>query len=428
MNNPVIVDELEQSWSKALAESGIESAALLSCSYDPARRTYADNKNIYKIILLHYETTSKLRAQDFQGEFMILKDCAGILGIPVAIECRRNGDFEILVLERIYGEPLDRLKIGLFQLFVIMIKLGVILFRLARKGISHNDIKAENVLKLSDGGVALVDFDQAVRVGFFESILRSFLGINKGGARVHYSVTVLLKDYLKKNLPPKTVTLLKRMTGKDLSRKHRLPSIPGDASPQLVALYKAWQLAQESDASSPGGMVAYYAFNFYGYRFPGERPWEERWTVLKKITDYSGKRVLELGCNMSLLSCFLLKEGGASAALAVDVDNKILGSAKLVATALGIAPSFTKQNLDDLDDWETTLSNFKPDIVFALNVLNWVKDKQRLLNFLGRFDEVIFEGHDAVETETERLSNIGFKQIRLIATSERKRPIMHCHK
>jgi hypothetical protein len=33
--------------------------------------------------------------------------------------------------------------------------------------------------------------------------------------------------------------------------------------------------------------------------------------------------------------------------------------------------------------------------VFALNLLNWVEDKTRLLAVLGRFEELIFEGHDS---------------------------------
>lgn len=207
-----------------------------------------------------------------------------------------------------------------------------------------------------------------------------------------------------------------------------LPVLPDNASPQLKTLLEAWKLAQASDASSPGIRIAYYSFDYEGYHFPGERPWRERWSVLSSVSNYSGKRILELGCNMSLLSCHLLREKGASQALAVDIDKKVLSAAEMTASALGVKPLYRQQNLDAPDDWESSLTAFRPDIVFALNVLNWVQDKQRLMNFLGRFNEVIFEGHDSFDTESARFRAVGFKQIKLVATSERNRDILHCLK
>jgi hypothetical protein len=66
--------------------------------------------------------------------------------------------------------------------------------------------------------------------------------------------------------------------------------------------------------------------------------------------------------------------------------------------------------------------------VFALSVLNWVQDKQRLLDFLGRFEEVIFEGHDSFDVESRQLGSVGFKQIDIVGVSERGRKIIHCRK
>ena len=243
---------------------------------------------------------------------------------------------------------------------------------------------------------------------------------------MHNSYGSLIKDFMKRKLSPDTVNFIKGVMGKN--KLQRIPELPKDASAQLKSVQWAWKLAQSSDASSPGVQVAYYSYDFQGIHFPGERPWKDRWQVLGNITDFNGKRVLELGCNMALLSSSLLKEKKAKAALAVDIDGKILESAKLVASALGVMPKFRQQDLDSPEDWETELSNFKPDLVFALNVLNWVKDKDRLIRFLGRFNELIFEGHDSVEIESERFRKAGFKDIRLVTTTERSRPVLHCRK
>jgi predicted nicotinamide N-methyase len=138
--------------------------------------------------------------------------------------------------------------------------------------------------------------------------------------------------------------------------------------------------------------------------------------------------VLELGCNMAPLSAFVLKEAGAAAALAVDRDPAILVAAERVAEAFGVQPELRRIDFDRDPDWEDQLQAFAPDVVFALSVLHWVQDKARFLAFLGRFDEVIFEGHDSSRTERRRLRQAGFTEIELVDTSERGRPILRARK
>ena len=213
-----------------------------------------------------------------------------------------------------------------------------------------------------------------------------------------------------------------------VARASRLPRIPDNASPQLRSLGHAWLIAQNSKASSPSLCIAYYALDFEGLHFPGERPWSERWNVLKDIADVRSKRVLELGCNLALLTCHLLREGGAIAGMAVDYQPDILQGAKAVADAYGVQPKFRQVNFDDPSNWETALIEFKPDIVFALSVLNWVNDKKRVMIFLSNFREVVFEGHDDAETEMQRFRDVGFDHIEHIGSSERQRPILFCKK
>lgn len=416
---------IESLWVAVIQKTGLNTAELISSNFfDPARRIYATDEHIYKIILSNHEATKQLRNQDLLGEFTILKNCTGIPGIPTAIRWQRDSDFEMLVVERMEGIPAKH--IGIMKLIFVMSKLGIIIFRLAHKGISHNDIHGENVLITKEGKVSLIDFDQASRAGFLTGIIRSFLGIKIGEEKMHRNMMTLMKEYLQCRLHPRTIDIIKKLLGRKLDNK--LPVLPTDASSNLKRLLEAWRIAQLSDASSPKQIVAYYSFSFEGHHFPGERPWEKRWEVFRAITNYSNKRILELGCNMSFLSCFLLKENNAAAALGVDIDANILESAKLVSSVLGVHPDYRQQDFDSMDDWEKKLKEFNPDIVFALNVLNWVKDKERFMNFLGFFSEVVFEGHDDFKTESHRFISRGFKDIKLVGMSERKRPIIHCRK
>lgn len=416
---------IESLWPRVIAKEGLDSAELLSSSYfDLARRVYAADQRVYKITLREYEATSRFRALDLEGEFAVLQRCAGIPGVPTAIDYHHDTDVELLVIERMDGERLEHLSVGSFLL--VLCKLGVLSFRLSFRGVSHNDIKSENVLLANDGSVSIIDFDQATLTGFVASISRSILGIRIGDEEVHGSLVTMVKEYLKENLPPRVLAVTKSLAGRKLDNK--LPVLAEDASTNAKELLDAWGIAQRSDASSPKVLDAYYSFSFEGYFFPGERSWEERWKVLRSITDYSEKRILELGCNMSLLSCFLLKEERAAAAMGVDIDPNILEAAKLVSSALGVDPAYRQQDFDSTSDWEKGFKEFRPDTVFALNVLNWVKDKERFLDFLGSFDEIIFEGHDDFETEKRNFVARGFRDVRLISITERKRPVMHCRK
>jgi hypothetical protein len=93
-----------------------------------------------------------------------------------------------------------------------------------------------------------------------------------------------------------------------------------------------------------------------------------------------------------------------------------------------VAPQLRRVDFDRDAGWEDQLGAFAPDVVVALSLLHWVQDKARFLAFLGRFDEVIFEGHDSSRIERARLRQAGFGAIDLVDTSERGRPIILARK
>lgn len=416
-------------WGDCLKEIGIEGARLLAQSrYDPFRRTYLSAGKVYKIALLTKEVTSQVRAHDLSGEHQILKRCAGIVGVPNPVGYQRTDTYELLILEELPGDPLSQLAVTWLKLIQTLAKLTRLIFRISWRGVSHNDIKPENILVSPSSSVSLIDFDQATHATFIVALIQSLFGIRVGQEQVRGSLAfIILKRLLKDRLPPKGIHFLRRVIrDKDVELERTLPTLPENASPQARAIYMAWKLAQTADASSPSRKVAYYSLEFNEIRFPGERPWEERWQTLRATTNYSGKRVIELGCNMALLSCFLLKEAGARAAFAVDADKQILEAARIVSSAFDVAPTLRQINFDDDHEWEKEILQFQGDIVFALNVLNWVRSKTRLLNFLGRFPELIFEGHDSLETEISRLRSVGFEHIDVAATTERGRHLLRC--
>ena len=298
--------------------------------------------------------------------------------------------------------------------------------KLARIGIVHNDIRKANIIIGIDGRLHIIDFDQASEVGQVRAVIWSFFGIYGDGAKPNIG---LVQFYFRMviNMLPKS---LRNKMRKMLSRggSNQLPALEANASPAIRELLCAWKIAQESDASSPGKKLAYYSLEYDGYKFPGERDWAGRWDVLRSTADFSNKRVLELGCNMSLLSAFVSKYEGASAVMGVDHDFRILESAAAIARAFDVEAEHRMVNFDSPNDWEAALAEFSPDIVFALNVYNWVNQKERFLKFLSKFSYVVLEGHDEFSVERGRLIAVGFKSVELVCISERSRPLIICRK
>jgi ubiquinone/menaquinone biosynthesis C-methylase UbiE len=169
--------------------------------------------------------------------------------------------------------------------------------------------------------------------------------------------------------------------------------------------------------------MAYYSLTIDGIYLPGERPWRPRWEQLRGATSLRGKRVLELGCNMALFSSFAIAEESAACAMAVDADARILKAAALVTRACNAQVELVCQDFDE-QGWEDRLASFRPDVVTALSVVQWVADKDRFLQFLGRFPELLYEGHDPVDIERARLLGAGFDRVELIGESERSRPLL----
>jgi serine/threonine protein kinase len=422
--------QIEEMWTQCLTELGIKGARLHSqAAFETLRRIYFTEDKVYKIEFPEYMIPGR-RVQDLAGEHKIYNRCKECDGTVRAYELVERDRYVALVLEKYPGRPLSVSTLNWMDIFAMVAKLARVSIILAKRGVAHNDLNPSNILVNDSGSIALIDFDQATVSKPLYAVIRSFTGISLGENKVHASIFHLLRKKAMSIMPTPLVILINRIRGKHTihDAHHQLPDITDDTNECAALLIKAWELAQRSNASSPGKKMAYYSLMQCGYHFPGERPWEERWNTLRSLSDYTGKRVLELGCNMGLLSCFLLKFEGATEAMAVDHDDEILASAALISKAMDVNLNIEQINFDSHADWESKLDSFSPDIVFALNVLNWVKGKKRFLEFLGRFNTLIYEGHDSFETERKRLEGVGYKTFKLIGVSERNRPLIVCEK
>jgi SAM-dependent methyltransferase/predicted Ser/Thr protein kinase len=410
-------------------EAAHEPWRSLECSWqsplDPTRRYGVRGNRFYKIALRASGAADPRRRQDLSGEIGILERARDIADVPRLIEWQQTADWSVLITSRLPGRLLSQLDLGWGRLLWLTLRLVLLVVRLARRGISHDDLRPENVLVDPAGRPQLIDFDQASSGPPLVCLARSLLGLRLGGTPVRNTVLAPLRERLQASLPP---WVLRRLRRGRRPAPTGLPVLPLPTSAEPRALDAAWRRAARADASSPGRAIAYHELDVGGVILPGERPWAERWRQLYAITDYRDRRVLELGCNLGLLSIFLLKEVGAAAALAVDRDPLILEAAAETALAFQVRPDFRRVDFDADPAWETELAAFRPDVVFALSVAHWLRDRDRFLAFLGGFDELIYEGHDSARAERRRLAAAGFEAIELVCSSDRGRPILHCRR
>lgn len=340
---------------------------------------------------------------------------------------KESNGFEFLSMNYISGTLFERYlemkEVSIFQLFIT----ALVLLRINLAGVSHRDITTSNIKIGKANQIIFLDFDQAVITSPLIAILNDFLGIALGIPKAIHPFRRLALRVLTSKIPvlAKVANLLRGARSKNnqpvlivqLSKASQM-------TPNLLKLKDAWVNAAQSNANTPGVTSAYYSLCLEGFGFIGERSWESRWEAIKENVQFKDKKVLELGCNMGLFSTFIRLQG-AKQCVGLDIDENIINSARLVGSAFDVDNLYEVADFDK-ESWSEGYLGF--DIVIALSVLNWLKNKKDFLKFLAKHQELIYEGHDSFQIEYDRLKSCGFSFIQIISVSERGRTIFYASK
>jgi hypothetical protein len=414
-----VIDQQEKEWKELenkCLESGVQLIARSNSS--PNRRVYGNEKTIYKIVFAE----ESIYENSLKAEYKLLQELKHIYCVPEPINFCSYEDCSILSMKRYYG-----LKIGQFGDQVSRYKASCrdlikAILVLNRKGLRHGDIHVDNLLFLPDGVVKILDYDQAVSTTPLNAFIGDFIGMGKYPAK--RCVFRLFAQLVLARLP----TYLRGYLFMISAFIHKWRFNKGQDTPSKtkteVGLTKIWRQAMLSDANAPGKQVSYYSLVYGKSIYQGERPWEPRWAAINRTVDFKGKRLLELGCNLGLLSCYAQHAGALPGGMAIDCDPEILKAANKMADFTGAYVRFSLQNFDAEERWEDTIQDHEFDIVSALCTLKWLKEKDRFLGFLGRFPELLYEGHDSIAVEVSRLNGAGFCNISIVMVSERGRAVL----
>jgi 2-polyprenyl-3-methyl-5-hydroxy-6-metoxy-1,4-benzoquinol methylase len=297
-----------------------------------------------------------------------------------------------------------------------MLRLLSEILQFSYKGIVHGDIRLDNVF-WNGNRVLLIDFDQTFQAPTTGAIRANIVG-PWGGLR--------RRSAAKRGLVDTLVEPLKKVLRASVStmrharqRPILLPTRRAAKRENASELREIWRAARRSDASAPGVPLAYYELTHRGLVFPGERPWNPRWETLRGVLDWKGKSVIEIGCNMGLLSTYLVSQAGASATVGLDHDPEIVVTARRLSRWMeASAARFEQLDLNRHEDL-LRLQNMNADVVTVLNVLNWVAQPEEVVRHLPSAEVLLLEAHS--EQELSLLASAGFVNATRIGITERDR-------
>jgi len=152
-------------------------------------------------------------------------------------------------------------------------------------------------------------------------------------------------------------------------------------------------------------------FHFANYGMAANHDWGFLWDHIASAVDFSGKRVIDLGCGMGAVGVFA-RLAGSVGVTSLDSMPLFLDAARHFASALRIAGNDYRQM-----DWARLANgSMAPpdgDIVTVLSARIDDMPLARVVGFLSRYSEILWRTSNA-EAGKKSLAATGFQTIKTV--------------
>lgn len=285
-------------------------------------------------------------------------------------------------------------------------------------GIYHADIKTENI-RFHNNICYFIDYDQSISLD--QKVISYSVDDFMAFCSDHYS---------NKYCSGKQSNFLSRIDG--FNNLNEL-FINGALDLSKTSVFKS-----QRTTNSPSGI--YQSINGKNICAVGSRLSDRRVGLLQNVTFKSGEKVLDVGCNFGMLSCYLYDRG--CCVTGIDNDPDVIRAAKIVSNILGKDVDYKCLDIDyaeSIDSYDTIMlfsvlhhtRNIKSNAIKMSKSCNRVIFEVKLhetgKQFIdGVWTEVNRWGFDSVESLTNYLEDIfiGFKLKRVLGISDKNRYIL----
>ncbi|RZI60120.1 MAG: class I SAM-dependent methyltransferase [Pseudomonas sp.] len=190
----------------------------------------------------------------------------------------------------------------------------------------------------------------------------------------------------------------------------------------------------QSSYSAEQYPAGYHTIHFRGQAIKGQRDPVKRFELIP--IDFSGKRVLDIGCNQGGMLRHLSK--GIKSGVGIDFDSRMINTANWISRREKMANldffvfDLQRERLDLIEDF---LPEGRVDVVFLLAVCMWIDNWKKVIDQVSRISEImVFETNGTEQQQCDQIAylNLVYKSVILLSAQsdddpeQKKRQLYIC--
>jgi SAM-dependent methyltransferase/predicted Ser/Thr protein kinase len=394
-------------------------------------RVYRNNKRAIKVEWKEGVSADKKLRLEY--EYEILKSIEGKAStLNPNYKCI-DGDWHVIEMDFLDGESLEDLilqgkasKVSIYTLFKKI-------FLISCAGVFYKQFRARHIFQSANGDIGFVDFGHSVftspLIALYKNI--SLVSINNWSIKAGRFMSIVIEILRnKKNIAANMEKLRNQKALTSYSRKSLRPK---SALPEGLNTNPGDRIAAKHISKLEGSLVKAiqenkkaaldtFQYQLCGYGMTGYRDWGCVWDFIRRNIDFSGKRILDLGCGIGAVAAFSRLERSKNV-LSIDNDKHLLSAAKNYSLAFGVSDN-TYQYFDWIKENVESELHYEADIVTALSFRLEEIQEDNLIEFLTQYPEIIWQIKN-IKIVENRLRDKGYKYFKVLTRSQSNRYIIY---